>query len=146
MGRGSRVVGRGCIAVTALLFVACGSTAHAPAATAPVPTPSPTPVLLSSDVGVTIENVVLACREKDAPRLSALLATPPPESEIEALFALGRDVVLKGQTPSVTGDEASVAVELEVQRAAGSERVRRTWLMVRGADGFWRLTALPDCY
>jgi len=97
-------------------------------------------------VGTTIENVVLACREKDAASLNALLAAPAAGADIEALFALGRDVVLKGQTPTITDGEASVVVELEIQRETGSERVQRTWALARGTDGLWRLTALPDCY
>jgi hypothetical protein len=110
------------------------------------PAPSPTVTALSGDAGVTIENVVLACREKDAAALRAFLAAPVPDEQIQALFALGRDVVLKGQTPAITGDQAAVTVELQIQRATGTERVQRTWQLVRGADGLWRLTALPDCY
>jgi len=102
--------------------------------------------VLSDDLGATIENVVLACREKDAARLGAFLVTPVANSEIEALFARGRDVVLKGQTPAITDGQATVTLELEIVRATGSERVRRTWTLVRAADGLWRLTALPDCY
>jgi hypothetical protein len=132
----------------ALVLAACGGAAHAPTSTAEIvtPLPSPTVTVLSGDAVVTIENVVLACREKDATLLRTFLATPVPDEQVQALFALGRDVVLKGQTPAITGDQASVTVELEIQRATGTERVQRTWQLVRGADGLWRLTALPDCY
>ena len=125
----------------------CASSTHAPTATVETATPaaSPTPPL-SSDVGATIENVVIACREKDTALLREFLATPVTDEQIAALFARGRDVVLRSQTPSITGDEASVAVELEITRAAGTERAQRTWAVQRGADGLWRLTALPDCY
>ncbi len=102
--------------------------------------------MLSSDPSATIENVVLACREKDSTLLRAFLATTVPDAQVQALFALGRDVVLKGQTPAITGDQAAVTVDLEIQRSTGSERVQRTWQLVRAADGLWRLTALPDCY
>jgi hypothetical protein len=131
-----------------MVLAACGGAAHAPPSTVEILTPSstPTPAVLSSDPSATIENVVLACREKDAALLRSFLATPVPDEQVQALFALGRDVVLKGQTPAITGDQASVTVDLEIQRTTGSERVQRIWQLVRGADSLWRLTALPDCY
>ncbi len=129
-----------------MLLVACSGARTTHTAT-PEATAAPTATsVLSSDLELTIENAVLACREKDAALLRAFLATPVPDEQIQALFALGRDIVLKGQTPAITGDQASVTVELEIQRATGTERVQRTWQLVHGADGLWRLTALPDCY
>ncbi len=120
---------------------------HAPTATVAPPAPSATPTpVLSSDLGRTIENVVLACREKDAVTLRSLIAGNVAQQQIDALFALGRDVVLKSQTPSMDGDQASVSVALEITRATGSENVERTWQLTQGPGGLWRLDALPDCY
>jgi hypothetical protein len=143
-----KILGANSAALIALVLAACGGAAHAPTSTVEIVTPSstPTPAVLSSDLSATIENVVLACREKDAALLRTFLAAPVPDEQVQALFALGRDVVLKGQTPAITGDQASVTVELEIQRATGTERVQRIWQLVRGADGLWRLAALPDCY
>jgi hypothetical protein len=120
---------------------------HAPTATvAPLaPSPTPTPVL-SSDLGRTIENAVLACREKDAVTLRSLIAADVTDQQIDALFALGRDVVLKSQTPSINGDQASVIVGLLTTRTTGAENVQRTWQLTQGPDGLWRFDALPDCY
>jgi hypothetical protein len=146
VGRGSRVAGRGAIVVTAVLLVACSGGRTTPTATLEATVAPTATSVLSSDLELTIENVVLACREKDSALLRTFLATAVPDEQVQALFALGRDVVLKGQTPAITGDQASVTVDLEVQRTTGSERVQRTWQLVRGADGLWRLTALPDCY
>jgi hypothetical protein len=130
-----------------LLLAACGSGARAPATTvAPVVTPTPTPTL-SSDLERTIENAVLACREKDAGALRALVAGDVTQQEVDALFALGRDVVLQSQTEGKTVDgTVSVTVGLEITRATGVEDVDRTWQLAQGADGLWRFAALPDCY
>ncbi len=134
--------------VAALLVIGCASTAHAPTSTVTIITPaaSPTTAVLSADPGVTVENIVLACRDKNAAALSTLIYAEVSHKQIDALFALGRDVVLKSQTSTVTGDQASITIDLEIHRSAGTERAQRTWNLVRGADGFWRLTALPDCY
>jgi hypothetical protein len=109
------------------------------------PSPTPTPVL-SSDLGRAIENAVLACREKDAATLRSLVAGDVTQQQIDALFALGRDVVLKSQTPSINGNAASVTVELQITRTTGFENVQRTWRLTQGPDGLWRFDALPDCY
>lgn len=156
-GRGSQVTGHGSggvargaigLVIAALLFLACGDgagrstpTLQRTALTSPV---ARTPV--DSDPSVTVADAVVACRKRDAGRLRSLVGAEVSDQEIEALFALGNDVLLKGQTPSVAGDEASVTVYLEVQRDSGTEPVQRTWTLARGADGLWRFTALPDCY
>jgi hypothetical protein len=135
--------------LAAALLVACGSAAHAPTPTirhtSAVPTLAPTSPL-SSDITRTIENVVLACRQKDAALLRTYIAADVSVPQTEALFALGRDVTLRSQTASVTGDQASVALDLQIERDTGFENVRRTWQLTHGADGLWHLTALPDCY
>ncbi len=109
------------------------------------PTANPAPP--GGDPGVTVRNVVLACREKDGDRLRSFVAVPVPEQELEALFARGSDVRLLSQTvPQTEDQQATVMVRLSVQRDGEEELVQRTWDLEQGTDGVWRLTALPDCY
>jgi len=103
-----------------------------------------TPV--ASDPSATVADAIVACREKDAAKLRTLVAAPVTDAQIDALFARGNDVLLKSQTPSTNGDQASVTAELEIHRDSGTEAIERTWTLARGADGVWRLNALPDCY
>ncbi len=136
------------IALSAVL-VACSSTAHAPTPTVRHTSAAPTPIPtspLSSDITRTIENVVLACRQKDAPLLRTYIAVDVSVAQIDALFALGHDVTLRSQAANVTGDQASVTVELQIERDTGFENAQRTWQLTHGPDGLWHLTALPDCY
>ncbi|MDP3766530.1 MAG: hypothetical protein Q8S13_00815 [Dehalococcoidia bacterium] len=129
--------------------IACGGDGggHTPAIiTGLLPTPGTT-LAPGGDPGVTVLNVVLACREKDGERLRSFVEGPVTDQEIEALFALGTDLQLLSQTePVVEDDRASVTVRLQVRRDAESEDVERVWELVRGDDGVWRFPTLPDCY
>ena len=135
-----------------VLFAACTAGSSGGQATPTVqPTAAPTPtsdqIVLAGDPAVTVENVVLACREKDVRRLQSFVAAAVSEEEVLALFALGTLERLAGRSPPVIEDgRATVAVRLEVRRGGEPETVERTWELERGADGVWRLTALPDCF
>jgi hypothetical protein len=122
---------------------------------ADVPTPQPTfavsptapGVATLGDPGLTVRNAVQACREKDAALLQSYVAADVPFSAIAELFARGSDVQLLSQTvPESAGDATTVTVRLRIRREAGSEEVERDWDLVRGDDGLWRLTELPDCF
>jgi len=135
-----------------LAGVSCGgggSGAPPPTAT-PAAAPSPTAGLpVTGDPGITVSNVVQACREKDADRLRSFVAGDVGLSDIAALFARGSEVVLKVQSlPDLAEgqDEVSIDVQLEIRRDGSTEDVARTWDLVLGDDGVWRLTELPDCY
>jgi hypothetical protein len=109
------------------------------------PTPEPPPP--GGDPGVTVRNVVLACREKDGDRLRSFVATPVSERDLQALFDRGSDVRLLSQTvPEAEDQRATVTVRLSVQRDGEEDLVERTWELEQGSDGVWRLTVLPDCY
>ena len=134
-----------------VLFTACtGGTARPATPTAQAtaaPTPTTDQIVPAGDPAVTVENVVLACREKDVRRLQSFVAAAVSEEEVRALFALGTLERLAGRSPPVIEDgRATVAVRLEVRRGGEPETVERTWELERGADGVWRLTALPDCF
>ena len=146
-----RIIGWGAAAVVALLLIACGSGAGewpAPTTTLPEqPTAAIQGTLAAGDPGVTVANVVQACREKDAGRLRSFIAGTVADDAIEVLFSRGSDVQLVSQTvPEPEDGHATVTVGLRVRRDGESDLVRRTWDLERGADGVWRLTALPDCY
>ena len=139
------------VASAGLSFLACGGGDTDQPATptvgvAATASPSPAALALSGDPGVTVENVVLACREKDVERLRSFVATPVSDEDVLALFARGTDVILKSEMPEAQGDRATVDVRLEVRRDGEIETVERLWELERGADGVWRLTELPDCY
>ena len=137
--------------LTVVLFVACTGSSGGPATPTAQPTVAPTPttdqLVPAGDPAVTVENVVLACREKDVRRLQSFVAVAVSEEEVLALFALGTLERLAGRSPPVIEDgRATVAVRLEVRRGGEPETVERTWELERGVDGVWRLTALPDCF
>jgi len=91
--------------------------------------------------------LVQACREKDAQLVRNFVAAAVPDAEIDALFSLGDDVRLTLRTPAEIEDGiATVEVRLEIRRGGELDSVARTWQLVRGSDGVWRFTALPDCY
>ena len=151
MERSLRAAGVALIVAAGVAVFACGEGERDRRATPTVgfvATASPSPELPapSGDPGVTVEHVVLACREKDAERLRSFVAAPASDEEIAALFARGTDVMLKSAMPEVQGDRATVDVRLEVRRGGETEMVERSWELERGADGGWRLTKLPDCY
>lgn len=109
--------------------------------------PTPKPASPGGDPGVTVHNVVLACREKDGDLLRSFVATPVQERELQALFDRGSDVRLLSQTvPEAEDGRVTVTVRLSVQRAGEEEVVERTWELEQGSDGVWRLAVLPDCY
>ena len=150
-GRGSRVAGLVLATLALALLPGCGgSEREAPTPTVAVtlaPSPSPEAVAPAGDPGVTVEHVILACREKNGDLLRTFLADPVPDEEIEALFARGTDVLLTGRTPAVVQDgRATVEVRLEVRRGGEVEMVERRWRLERSADGVWRFTRLPDCF
>ncbi len=147
-----RVAGFG-LGVIALAFVslgACGGSDVSVRPTAAGPTiavasPTPDAAAPAGDPGVTVENVIQACREKDSARLRSFIAGAVSEEEIQALFRRGSDVRLAGRTPPrIDGERATVEVRL--QRDGESQLVERTWELERGADGVWRFTSLPDCF
>ena len=157
-GRGSRPEGRpggrvvvfGVIALAFVSFVACGGgeVVERPAPAEPtiaVTSPTPDAAAPTGDPGVTVENVIQACREKDGARLRSFVAGPVSEEEIQALFERGTDVRLAGRTPPrIDGGRATVEVRL--QRDGEKELVERTWELEQGDDGVWRFTTLPDCF
>ncbi len=117
------------------------------AAVTEVRTPTPAELLPAGNPGVTVANVIQACREKDGDRLRSFVAGAVLEEEVRALFARGTDVRLVSQTPPRAEDgRATAVVRLEVRRDGEIEFVERTWELEQGADGVWRLTALPDCF
>lgn len=135
-----------------VLFVACSAGSNGRPATPTVqpptaPTPTTDQIVPAGDPAVTVENVVLACREKDVRRLQSFVAAAVSEEEVRALFALGTLERLAGRSEAIIEDgRATVDVRLEVRRGGEPETVERTWELERGVDGVWRLTALPDCF
>jgi len=127
-----------------------GNGGASPTASAPLETtasPSPPALAPSGDPGVTVENAVQACREKNIDLLRTFVAGTVSEADADALFARGDDVRLALRQQSVIdGDRASVQVSLEIQRNGATETVARSWNLERGADGVWRFLELPDCY
>ena len=96
---------------------------------------------------MTVEHAIQACREKNGELLRIFVAVAVRAEEIQALFDRAADVRLVSRTAvQVEDGQATVSVRLEVTRADEIETVDRTWELVRGADGFWRFTALPDCF
>jgi len=90
---------------------------------------------------------VQACREKDTERLRALVPASVSDDEIAHMLAGGSDVQLLSQSvPDTSGDSVSIDVSVRVTSESGPTIVQRTWDLERGADGVWRLTALPDCF
>lgn len=138
--------------LVASFIAACAGGPRAPSETERPPvvataTPRPTQALPAANPGGAVVGAVQACREKDIDRLRTLVAGPVSPDDVEALFARGMDVRLLSQTsPQVEDGVATVTVRLEVLRQGGVEQVERVWQLERGADGAWRLTALPDCY
>ena len=147
---GGRVVGFGVIMLALVSFVACGGSDVAERPTPAEPTiavtsPSPDAAAPTGDPGVTVENVIQACREKDGARLRSFVVGAVSEEEIEALFRRGTDVRLAGRTPPrIDGGRATVEVRLQLDGEQGV--VQRTWELERGAAGVWRFTTLPDCF
>ena len=131
-------------------LLACGGGAdelRTPTTAATLPRPSPSATPAAGEPSVTVENAVSACREKDADMLRSLITVQATEAEVQALFARGSDVLLKRRSDAaVDGESATVDVSLEIHRDGDVETVERTWTLARGADGNWRLAALPDCY
>jgi len=137
-------------ALAGVLLIACGGSGNGAAPTVevhgqtPVSTRTPGP---AGDPGVTIANVVEACREKDIERLRGLISPPVSDQEIQRMWADGSDVKLLTQTvPDVTEGRVTIDVNLQVTLVDSETAVQRTWHLVRGGDGVWRLTALPQCY
>ena len=109
--------------------------------------PSTETISPAGDPGVTVGQVIQACREKDADRLRSFVAGAVTQQEVEALFARGTDVQLMSQTvPRAEGGRATVIVRLRVRRDGATETADRAWELEWDADGVWRLTALPDCF
>jgi hypothetical protein len=109
--------------------------------------PAPTGIAPPGDPGVTVEQALLACREKNSAVLRSFVSGDVTDAEIEAMFVRGRDVRLLVQAEPETADaSATVDVRLRIDRESGAEEVERTWSLVRGDDGVWRFVALPDCY
>ena len=137
------------IALAALVTLACGGGSSAQPTVAPtfVANATQPPIASLGDPGLTVANAVIACNEKDAGVLKTFVAGDVSLRDIAALFARGRAVRLRSQTiPEPGGNSASITVGLHIERDASSEDVERTWDLVRGADGLWRLTQLPDCF
>ena len=138
--------------VIAIFAVACGDGDGSPggdptALPTSIEGPTAHDVTTLGDPGLTVRNAVLACREKDADLLKSFVAADVSLSDIVALFARGSDVQLLVQSiPEPGGDTASVTVQLEIHRDGDIDEVERTWDLVRGDDGLWRLTELPDCF
>jgi hypothetical protein len=113
----------------------------------PTPSPSPPALAPSGDPGVTVENAIAACREKNVDLLLAFVAGTVSGADVDGLFARGDDVRLALRQPAeIEGGRASVQVGLEIQRNGATETVTRSWNLEVGADGVWRFLELPDCY
>lgn len=142
----------GLVALACFAFVACGDNGGDARPTPTVPatpavTPSPESPSPPGDPGVTVEQAIQACREKDGDRLRSFIADEVSEEAIQELFERGTDVRLAGRTPPAIEDgRAIVAVRLEVRRSGELETVDRVWELERGSDGVWRFTSLPDCF
>jgi hypothetical protein len=137
------------IAFAATAAFGCGDGSSAPPTVAPtfVANPTQPPIASLGAPGLTISNAILACNEKDADLLKTFVEGDVSLSDIAALFARASSVRLLSQTvPEPSGDSASVTVRLDIAREGSSEQVERTWDLVRGDDGLWRLTQLPDCF
>jgi hypothetical protein len=135
----------------ALVASACGGgsgdTDAPTAAPSVIASPTAPGVSTLGDPGLTVRNVVQACREKDAELIQSYVVGDVPLSEVLTLFARGSDVQLLSQTvPDAPADTTTITVRLRIRRESGSEEVERDWELVRGDDGLWRLTALPDCF
>ena len=148
-----RLAGHGAfiaLAFVALAACAGGGAGERPTATVALtqaPSPSPSDISPTGDPALTVEHAIQACREKNGELLRSFVAVAVRAEEIQALFDRGADVRLEIQTvPRVEDGRATVDVRLEVTRAGEIETVDRAWELVRGADGFWRFTALPDCF
>ncbi len=134
------------------LLASCGGGGSDAPATAPAAAVQATATALSTalpggDPGVTVEQVIQACREKNGGLLRNFVAEVVSEQELEELFERGTDVMLKGRTfPEVEDGVATVEVHLEVRRNGEALMVHRAWELERGPDGVWRLKSLPDCY
>jgi hypothetical protein len=138
-------------ACAALLLAACGGGGDAdptPAVTVVETVPfAPTPVVPGGDPGVTVEQAVRACQEKNAELMQTFVTADVPIAEIDALFATDAEVRLSSRTLPVTEDgSASVDVVLEVTLGGDVALVEDTWELAQGDDGIWRLTALPACF
>jgi hypothetical protein len=110
-----------------MALLGCGgdSPASTPGAVIDEPaTNAPTGPAPQGDPGVTIEQAILACREKNAGKLRAFVAADLMDSEIEALFSRGRDVRLLLQAePEIFESNATVDVRQRVERETGAEEV-----------------------
>jgi len=138
------------VAATLLLAAACDGGASGDRLSPTPPAPDATPAATfapAGDAGAVVEQLVQACREKDAPVARGFVAAPVPDAEIEALFARGDDVRLVSRTPAEIEDgRATVEVRLEIRRGGELDTVARVWQLARGDGGVWRFTELPDCY
>ena len=135
----------------ALLFLAgCGdseSPERLPTATSLPSTTTPEQIAPVGDPGVTVENAIQACREKDGGRLRTFVAEAVSDEQLQALFSKGTDVRLASRTPAIVEDgRATVSVRLDLRQGGELETVDRTWELERGSDGVWRFTTLPDCF
>ncbi len=137
------------MAVCGALLAACGGGDGPSSTPVAVRTATTTPSVndVAGDPGVTVQQAILACREKNAPLLRTFVSGEVTDEEIEALFARGRDVRLVAQREAQIEDGAAVVeVTIEVQRDDGVDTIALPWELERGPDGVWRFVALPDCY
>ncbi len=113
----------------------------------PTAAATPTMALVAGDPSVSVRNAIIACREKNAPLLRALVDGQVTDGELESLFERGSDVQLRGHTnPPGDSGRATVTVFLTITRESEIDDVERTWELVRDEAGVWRFTRLPDCF
>jgi hypothetical protein len=161
-GRGSWVVAVVVAATLAFAFVACNDDGKAeptatPATEIPVggsPTADATALQPGGAPEVSVDNVILACREQDAGQLRQFVTddvnAEVSDADIAAMFGEGTDVravSTSTQTQTVNGvGEATAQVRLEVTHDGETETVDREWHLEREGDGVWRFTELPECF
>lgn len=159
-GRGLRVAAVVLSALAALAFVACDGddgaepTATLPSASAGSPTAESTAPQPGGQPEVSVDNVILACREQDAEAVRQFIIedvrSEITDEQIEEMFGGGADVRAVSQsteTQTVNGvGTATVSVRLEVTRDGGTETIDREWQLEREDDGVWRFTELPECF
>jgi len=122
--------------------------------TATAGSPAATPAEPGGEPSVSVENVILACREKNGVQLRQFVGerirSRVTDEEIEQLLGRGADVKLVSQSTEQHSEDgrstATVSVRLEVERAGGTETVEREWQLEREGDGVWRFTELPECF
>jgi hypothetical protein len=151
------------VALATFAFVACDDDDGAeptatPATEIPVagsPTADATAPQPGGQPRVSVDNVILACREQDAAAVRQFITedvrAEVTDEQIEEMFGGGTDVRAVSQsteTQTVNGvGTATVTVRLEVTHDDGeTETIDREWQLEREGDGVWRFTALPECF